>query len=357
MLSACSWSNSFKNHKKKSFFLQNIKKMMLLQKSYRRCFSSSKTITNRRAQILRGEYPNSGKVQTTEMSFVDTENEKRGSIPRSRWEGRKESAVVFLHGNPTSSYLWRDVIPSVSKQWRCLAPDLVGMGSSGPSTSGHYTFSDHSVHLDSWFDGVLSNDERVHLVLHDWGSALGFHWARRNAERVASITVMEGIVRVIESWDEFPESGRKIFQAMRTDNVGEELVLEKNVFVEKILPASIMRTLEKDEMDVYRAPFDRPETRLPTLVWPRQIPIRSEGPSDVVDVVDRYNTWLKEDSEHIPKLLIDCEPGFFAPMMRDEMSTWKNVTTPPPVPGIHFIQEDSGKQIGDHIAQFLSDFI
>ena len=109
------------------------------------------------------------------------------------------------------------------------------------------TFSDHSVHLDSWFDGVLSNDERVHLVLHDWGSALGFHWARRNAERVASITVMEGIVRVIENWDEFPESGRDIFQAMRTDNVGEKLVLEKNMFVEKILPASIMRTLEKDE--------------------------------------------------------------------------------------------------------------
>ena len=288
---------------------------------------------------------------------MDTSNEKRGSIPRSRWEGRKESTVVFLHGNPTSSYLWRDVIPSVSKQWRCLAPDLVGMGSSGPSTSGRYTFDDHSLHLDSWFDGVLSNDERVHLVLHDWGSALGFHWARRHSERVASITVMEGIVRVLESWDEFPESGRKIFQAMRTDNVGEDMVLEKNVFVEKILPASIMRTLDKDEMDTYRAPFDRPETRLPTLMWPRQIPIRSEGPSDVIDVVDRYNSWLKEDSAHIPKLHIDCNPGFFAPIMRDEMADWKNVTTAPPVPGIHFIQEDSGKEIGDRIAHFLSAFI
>jgi len=290
------------------------------------------------------------------MAFLDTSNENRSKIPRSRWEGRKEHVVVFLHGNPTSSFLWRDVIPSVEKKWRCLAPDLVGMGESGPSTSGHYTFSDHSTHLDSWFDGILRHDEKVHLVLHDWGSALGFDWSRRHSERVASITVMEGIVRVIESWDEFPESGRKIFQAMRTDQVGEDLVLEKNVFVEKILPASIMRTLEKDEMDTYRAPFDQPETRLPTLVWPRQIPIRSEGPSEVVEIVDKYNEWLK-NLEHIPKLLIDCEPGFFSPMMRDEMANWKNVTISPPVPGIHFIQEDSGKEIGDRVAQFLDSFI
>lgn len=275
---------------------------------------------------------------------------------RSRWVGKKQEAVVFLHGNPTSSYLWRDVIPPVMNggdgQRRCLAPDLIGMGMSGASVTGKYDFPDHARHLDSWFDSILSNDERVHLVLHDWGSALGFHWARRHVDRVISITVMEGIVRTFESWDEFPKTGEKIFKALRSD-AGEEMVLEKNIFVEKILPASIIRELSPFDMERYRFPFSASEeSRVPTLAWPRAIPFRNEGPEEVCDVVDMYNEWLRQN-EDIPILHIDADPGFFAPIMREEMSQWPGLRRTETVGGIHFIQEDSGEEIGNYVTSFL----
>lgn len=290
-------------------------------------------------------------VDSTAPQNKETSLTRKLSV-RSRWEGRTESAVVFLHGNPTSSYLWRDVIPPVaSRGLRCLAPDLIGMGKSEASVNGKYDFEEHSKHVWSWFDGVLPNNEKVHLVLHDWGSALGFHWAHRHPERVASITFMEGIVRVIRGWDEFPESGRKIFQAMRSD-AGEAMVLKNNVFVEKILPASVLRKLEEDEHDKYREPFERNvHGSLPTLVWPRQIPIRGEGPNAVIDIVDAYNDWLRNDN-NIPKLHIEADPGFFDPIMREETKAWSHVTTER-VKGIHFIQEDSGSEIGHIIADFL----
>lgn len=310
---------------------------------------------SKRVQVCRGEYPNSGAVATTEMMYVDIASPMQ-SLVKSRFQGRTESAVVFLHGNPTSSYLWRSVLPEVSQsKIRCLAPDLIGMGMSGPSVTGKYAFNDHVHHLDSWFEGVLPKDH-IHLVLHDWGSALGLHWACRHPERVKSITIMEGIVRVFEGWDEFPATAQKIFQAMRTADVGEEIVLQKNIFIERILPASTLRQLSDDEMATYRAPFATEQSRLPTLTWPRQIPMRGEGPEDVIDIVDTYQQWFRESraSAKIPKLHIDAEPGFFAPIMRRELEEWPNVTTAT-VAGHHFLQEDSGAKIGLLVREFLEE--
>jgi haloalkane dehalogenase len=206
----------------------------------------------------------------TELAYVDT-----GS-------GRP---VVLLHGNPTSSYLWRNVIPHLTPAHRCLAPDLVGMGESGRSAAGRYQFADHARYLDAWFD-TLGVTGGVTLIMHDWGSALGFHWARRHPERVRALVYMEAIVRPV-TWSEWPEAGRQIFQAMRSP-AGEEMVLQKNVFVERILPASVLRRLTEAEMAVYRKPYREPgESRRPTLTWPRQIPIDGE-PADVVAIVDQY---------------------------------------------------------------------
>jgi haloalkane dehalogenase len=260
--------------------------------------------------------------------------------------------VVFLHGNPTSSYLWRNVIPHVEPVARCLAPDLVGMGESGESmTRGdeRYTFADHSRHLDAWFDGLDLTD--VVLVGHDWGGALGFDWASRHPERTAGLVYMETIVRPV-SWDDWPEAARGIFQGMRS-GAGEEMVLEKNVFVERILPASILRRLEPEEMDAYRRPFaEAGESRRPTLTWPRQIPVDGE-PRAVVERVERYDRWLEQSS--VPKLFINAEPGSILVGRQREyarsLPNQREVT----VRGSHFIQEDSPADIGEAVAAFVRD--
>ena len=257
--------------------------------------------------------------------------------------------VVFLHGNPTSSYLWRKVIPEVEGVARCLAPDLVGMGESGQAAGGEYTFAEHARHLDAWFDALHVSD--VVLVGHDWGGALGFDWARRNPDRVRGLAYMETIVRPV-TWDDWPDAARRIFQAMRSA-AGEELVLEKNVFVERILPASILRTLEPEEMEAYRRPFVEPgEKRRPTLTWPRQIPIEGE-PADVTERVAAYGRWL--ESSPVPKLFVNADPGsILTGRQRDYCRTWPNqreVT----VRGSHFIQEDSPVEIGRAIASFVSE--
>jgi len=257
--------------------------------------------------------------------------------------------VVFLHGNPTSSYLWRKVIPEVEGVARCLAPDLVGMGESGQAAGGEYTFAEHARHLDAWFDALHVSD--VVLVGHDWGGALGFDWARRNPDRVRGLAYMETIVRPV-TWDDWPDAARRIFQAMRSA-AGEELVLEKNVFVERILPASILRTLEPEEMEAYRRPFVEPgEKRRPTLTWPRQIPIEGE-PADVAERVAAYGRWL--ESSPVPKLFVNADPGsILTGRQRDYCRTWPNqreVT----VRGSHFIQEDSPVEIGRAIASFVSE--
>lgn len=255
--------------------------------------------------------------------------------------------IVFLHGNPTSSYLWRNIIPHVEELGRCLAPDLIGMGGSGKAVNGSYRFQDHARYLDTWFDALeLSN---VTLVVHDWGSGLGFHWARRNPDRVKAIVYMEAIVKPV-TWDEWPEGARKIFQAMRSP-AGEEIILEKNVFVERIFPSSVIRKLSEEEMAEYRRPFlEKGESRRPTLTWPRELPINNE-PHDMIEVVSQYSDWLA--STNIPKLFINAEPGsILVGPQREFCRSWPNQTEVT-VKGLHFIQEDSPQEIGEAISEFL----
>jgi haloalkane dehalogenase len=273
------------------------------------------------------------RVLDTEMAYVDT---------------GAGDPVVFLHGNPTSSYLWRNVIPHVRPSSRCLAPDLIGMGDSGQAPAGSYRFVDHARYLDAWF-AALSLD-RVTLVVHDWGSALGFHWARRHPERVRGLVYMEALVRPV-TWDEWPEVARKVFQAMRSP-AGEEMVLVKNVFVERILPASVLRGLTEAEMAVYRRPYLEPgESRRPTLTWPRQIPIDGE-PADVVAIVDDYARWLATSG--VPKLFVNAEPGtILTGAPREFCRAWpsqEEIT----VRGSHFVQEDSPREIGEAVARFIA---
>ena len=257
--------------------------------------------------------------------------------------------VVFLHGNPTSSYLWRNVIPHVAGLGRCLAPDLVGMGDSGRSPAGSYRFVDHARYLDAWLEAVVPAG-RVTFVVHDWGSALGFHWAHRHPARVRGLAYMEALVRPV-TWAEWPEPARKIFQAMRSP-AGDEMVLQKNVFVERILPASVLHGLGEAEMAVYRRPFLEPgESRRPTLTWPRQIPIDGE-PADVVAIVDAYARWLAAST--VPKLFVNADPGvILTGPPREFCRRWPNqeeVT----VRGSHFLQEDSPREIGEAVARFVS---
>ena len=257
--------------------------------------------------------------------------------------------VVFLHGNPTSSYLWRNVIPHVAGMARCLAPDLLGMGESDRAPGGTYRFVDHARYLDAWFD-ALELTENVTLVAHDWGSALAFHWAYRHQERVKGIAYMEAIVRPL-AWEEWPERSRGLFQSMRSPD-GEEIVLERNVFVERILPASVMRGLSEPEMEVYRRPYvEAGESRRPTLTWPRQIPLDGE-PADVVAIVEDYSQWLSVSD--LPKLFINADPGtILTGAQREFCRGWPNqreVT----VKGFHFIQEDSPAEIGQVIAEWLA---
>jgi haloalkane dehalogenase len=259
--------------------------------------------------------------------------------------------ILFLHGNPTSSYLWRDVIPSVSDRYRCIAPDLIGMGDSDKlddSGPGSYTFVEHREYLDPFIDAMDLGDN-VTLVVHDWGSGLGFDWANRNRDRVSRICYMEGIVCPV-SWDDWPESARPIFQGFRSPD-GEEMCLEKNLFIERVLNGSILRDLTDEEMEVYRAPFvEAGESRRPTLTWPRQIPLDGE-PAEVVEIVQSYADWLSQSE--VPKLFINAKPGaILTGRQREFCRTWPNQTEVT-VPGIHFIQEDSGKEIGTALSDWL----
>ncbi len=275
-------------------------------------------------------------VLDSEMAYVDA--------------GRSASRpIVFLHGNPTSSYLWRNVIPHLESSGRCLAPDLIGMGQSGKAPGGSYRFVDHARYLDAWFEGV-GLDGKIVLVVHDWGSALGFHWANRHPDRIAGIAYMEAIVRPL-TWADWPGDARNIFQAFRSP-AGDDLVLNKNVFVEKVLPASVLRDLSEREMEVYRTPFlEAGESRRPTLTWPREIPVEGE-PEDVAEIVTSYGTWLKDCA--IPKLFVNAEPGsILVGPQREFCRTWRHQTEVT-VRGLHFIQEDSPAEIGAAVAAFVA---
>ena len=258
--------------------------------------------------------------------------------------------VVFLHGNPTSSYLWRNIIPHVADRARCRAPDLIGHGDSDKLddvSEATYRFVDHREYLDGLLD-QLDLGDHITFVIHDWGSALGFDWANRHRDRVAGIAYMEGIVTPIE-WANFDEGGRRVFQGFRSP-AGEEMVIEKNIFVERVLPSAVLRGLSEEEMVVYREPFLDPQHRRPTLTWPRQIPIEGE-PEDVVAIVNAYAEWLK--SSDLPKLFVNADPGsILTGPQRDFCRTWPNQTEVT-VSGSHFVQEDSPNEIGQAIADWL----
>ena len=260
-------------------------------------------------------------------------------------------SVVFLHGNPTSSYLWRNIIPHVATTARCVAPDLIGHGDSDKlddTSPGQYTFVQHREYLDGVLDALDLGDDII-LVIHDWGSALGFDWANRHRDRVAGIVFMEAIVRPV-TWDEWPELARPIFQAFRSD-AGEEMVIEKNLFVEAVLPGSIIRDLESAEMDEYRKPFTEPQHRRPTLTWPRQIPINGE-PAEVVEIVQSYADWLSGAS--LPKLFVNADPGaILTGAQRDFVRSWPNLSEVT-VHGNHFLQEDSPDEIGQAINDWMN---
>jgi haloalkane dehalogenase len=261
--------------------------------------------------------------------------------------------VLFLHGNPTSSYLWRDVIPELQGRGRLIAPDLIGMGDSaklpnpGPDT---YRFTTHRDYLGGFIDAVIGDAESIVLVVHDWGSALGFDWANRHRDRVRGIAYMEAIVRPIASWDEWSAQATPIFQGFRSAK-GEAMILERNMFVERVLPGSVLRKLTEAEMTEYRRPYPTAKDRWPTLTWPRQIPIAGE-PADVVQIAQAYSQWMAQNA--VPKLFVNAEPGAIligAP--RDFCRSWKNQTEVT-VPGSHFIQEDSGPAIGQAVASWMT---
>jgi len=260
--------------------------------------------------------------------------------------------IVLLHGNPTSSYLWRNVWPELEGQGRVIVPDLIGQGDSEklPPEQGPQRYSFEVAY--HYLDGLLKTlgvDQNVTLVLHDWGSGLGFHWARHHPEAVKAVAYMEAIVMPV-SWSDWPKDAVGIFKGFRSDN-GESLILERNMFVEGVLPSSILRTLSEEEMAEYRRPFVTSDDRQPTLNWPRQIPIDGE-PEHMVQLVEDYGRFMAESP--MPKLFINAEPGsILTGRPREFCRSWPNqqeVT----VRGLHFIQEDSPQDIGRATRQWLA---
>lgn len=272
-------------------------------------------------------------VLDSEMAYVDI---GRGN------------AVVFLHGNPTSSYVWRNIIPHLDSIARCLAPDLMGMGDSGPMPNRSYRFLDHARYLDAWFDALnIGND--VVLVGHDWGAALAFHWARRHPESVRGLVYMEAVMDV-RQWRDFPPASREVFERLRSPE-GEDMILRDNYFVEKRLADRVLRGLTDEELAVYRRPFERSaDSRLPTLVWAREVPIEGE-PEDVAEAVEAFGAWLRQ--VQIPKLFIRAEPG--AVLSGSHLVFCRSLPNQREVvvPGIHFPQEDAPHAIGGAIVEFV----
>ena len=280
-------------------------------------------------------------------SFVQVKGKRMAYV-----EMGEDDPIVFLHGNPTSSYLWRNIMPALAGAGRCIAPDLIGMGDSEKlegSGPDRYRFVEHSEYLDGFLDaaGVTG---KVILVIHDWGSALGFDWANRHRDRVQGIAYMEGIVRPL-SWDEFNQDARPVFEGFRSEK-GEAMVLEKNIFIERVLPGSVLRGLTQEEMEVYRRPFVTPgEDRRPTLTWPRQIPLDGE-PADVNAIAADYAAWMAEND--LPKLFVDAEPGaILIGAQREFCLGWKNQTVAT-VKGSHFIQEDSPDEIAAALKEWVT---
>jgi haloalkane dehalogenase len=262
--------------------------------------------------------------------------------------------ILLLHGNPTSSYLWRRVIPELADLGTCIAPDLIGMGDSARIAEGRdaYRFRMHAEYLEAFLE-VLEISNNVTLVVHDWGGALGFDWGRKNPEAVKRVVFMETIVTPL-TWDDWPESAVSVFQGMRSE-AGEEMVLTKNVFVERILPASVLTPIPEEDMTVYKKPYlETGESRRPTLTWPREIPIDGD-PQYMVGVVEANEQWLS--GADVPKLFVNADPGsILGDRVRDRVRAWPNLEEVT-VRGVHFIQEDSGPEIGAAIADWLRSLL
>ena len=261
--------------------------------------------------------------------------------------------IIFLHGNPTSSYLWRNITPHLESQGRCICIDLIGMGDSDKLDNpdeNSYQFEEHYHYVNAAIES-LTNGENTTFVIHDWGSALGFNWCYHNPDSVKGIAYMEAIVKEM-TWEDWRDEAKGIFQGFRSD-AGENLVLEKNYFVERVLPGSIIRRLRDEEIEEYRRPFLNPgEDRRPTLSWPREIPIEGQ-PENVCEIVNQYAEWMQTND--IPKLFINAEPGaIITGRMRDFCRSWKNQTEVT-VKGIHFIQEDSPDDIGKAISTWYKN--
>ena len=279
-----------------------------------------------------------------ESHFIEVNGSKLHYVD----EGEGEP-VLFLHGNPTSSYLWRNIIPHVTSTHRAIAPDLIGMGKSDKPDI-EYRFFDHVKYVEGFIEKL--GLENVTLVIHDWGSGIGLHYASRNESNVKAIAMMESILAPIPSWDAFPQEFVETFQAFRTPEVGWDMIVNQNMFVEQVLPGSIVRDLSDEEMNYYREPYLDPESRKPVWRWPNELPIAGE-PADVVEAVIAYNGWLQ--GTELPKLLFYATPGAItpAPLVEWCKANLKNLETVDLGEGIHFVQEDHPHEIGAGIARWL----
>jgi haloalkane dehalogenase len=279
-----------------------------------------------------------------EHRYVDVRGSKMAYVD----EGQGDP-ILFLHGNPTSSYAWRNVIPYVRGLGRCIAPDLIGMGRSDKPDLA-YRFVDHARYLDG-FIRALGLD-RITFVVHDWGSALAFDWGTRHPERVRAYAFMEAFLAPVPSWEQFPPARREIMQQLRTPGVGERLVFEENIFIEKMLPGAVARGLTPAEMEAYRGPFRDPASRKPTLAWPREIPVEGQ-PADVAEIMMRYRDALCRSP--VPKLLFTVEPGALvkAPLVEWCRAHLPNLDVVELGHGFHFLQEDHPHEIGAHLAAWL----
>jgi haloalkane dehalogenase len=261
-------------------------------------------------------------------------------------EGRP---ALFLHGNPTWSYLWRNVLPYAAPSARCIAVDLVGMGRSDKPDL-EYRFVEHARYLAGFIDAL--GLERLALVGHDWGSALGFDWARRNESRVRGLAFMEALLRPLSTWEELPAPAREVLQSLRTEDVGWRLVVDENPSIERLLPGAVLRPLDPAEMEAYRAPFAEPASRKPLWRWPNELPIAGE-PADVVETVTAYSDWLQRTV--VPKLLLYAEPGALVPAAR---VAWcrehlPSLVTMPVGRAGHYLQEDVPQTVGEALAIWL----
>jgi haloalkane dehalogenase len=284
---------------------------------------------------------------STDFPFTSQYVEVAGSRIHYVEEGSGDP-ILFLHGQPTSSYLWRNIIPHVTSLGRAIAPDLIGMGKSDKPNI-EYSFFDHVKYVEGFIEKMgLKN---ITLVIHDWGSALGFYYAMRHPENLKGLAFMEAILAPIPSWDGFPEEIKEMFQAFRTPEVGWDLIVNQNIFVEQVLPGLVAREMSQAEMDHYREPFLEPSSRKPVWRWPNEIPIAGDPP-EVVEAVSAYNQWLQQSD--LPKLLFYGAPGILgSPQMVEwSIQNLKNLKTVDIGAGIHFLQEDNPDLIGSELAKW-----